>query len=293
VKMPEVSNLSSSTTIEEEEEQEEEDQQEEERGGDSEEKSPASTISKYDSDSSSSAGVTRSSPLSATLYEEIHATPTPVSATPEQSLDLTTAIATALTGPVTAYYTPAPKLLHEPLTKKFQESKVMENKHKRQLEQWVGKHRFPTLLYSGRRDGFSASTFHSKCDGKGSTIVIVQSKEGYLFGGYAAPSWGGRAGAKNKPGCFLFTLSNPHGIQSTQYISTNNDYNIYSHPSFGPVFGGTVHGFDLCVFSGSNENTTSYTAFPGDYHDTTDKGNYTFAGTNNFQISEIEIYSFA
>ena len=38
-------------------------------------------------------------------------------------------------------------------------------------------------------DGWGASTFHSRCDGKGPTVTIVRVGR-YLFGGYTSLSWG-------------------------------------------------------------------------------------------------------
>ena len=38
-------------------------------------------------------------------------------------------------------------------------------------------------------DGWAASTFHSRCDGKGPTVTIVRVGK-YIFGGYTSVSWG-------------------------------------------------------------------------------------------------------
>ena len=47
------------------------------------------------------------------------------------------------------------------------------------------------LLFRASRDGFSAATFHSKCDDKGPTITIVQSGDN-KFGGFTDSSWGSK-----------------------------------------------------------------------------------------------------
>ena len=39
-------------------------------------------------------------------------------------------------------------------------------------------------------DGWAASTFHSRCDGKGPTVTIIRVKGKYIFGGYTSLSWG-------------------------------------------------------------------------------------------------------
>ena len=38
-------------------------------------------------------------------------------------------------------------------------------------------------------DGWAASTFHSRCDGKGPTVTIIRVGK-YIFGGYTSISWG-------------------------------------------------------------------------------------------------------
>jgi hypothetical protein len=61
------------------------------------------------------------------------------------------------------------------------------------LEEWVPKTGDWTICWRATRDGWAASTFHSKCDGKSPTITIVQVTNNinkkYIFGGYATVSW--------------------------------------------------------------------------------------------------------
>ena len=37
-------------------------------------------------------------------------------------------------------------------------------------------------------DGWAASTFHLRCDGKGPTVTIIKVQQ-YIFGGYTSTSW--------------------------------------------------------------------------------------------------------
>ena len=48
------------------------------------------------------------------------------------------------------------------------------------------------LIYRASQDGFGANDFHSKVDNKGSTLVVIRSDNGSVFGGYAHPSWTSR-----------------------------------------------------------------------------------------------------
>ncbi len=45
------------------------------------------------------------------------------------------------------------------------------------------------LLYCSSRDGLSNSAFHNTCDDKGRTIVIIETTEGGVVGGYTNTAW--------------------------------------------------------------------------------------------------------
>ena len=44
------------------------------------------------------------------------------------------------------------------------------------------------LCWRASVDGWAASTFHSRCDGKGPTVTIIRVGK-YIFGGYTSVSW--------------------------------------------------------------------------------------------------------
>ena len=47
------------------------------------------------------------------------------------------------------------------------------------------------LCWRASQDGWEATTFHSNCDNKGPTVMIVRVGLKYIFGGYTSISWGG------------------------------------------------------------------------------------------------------
>ena len=73
----------------------------------------------------------------------------------------------------------------------FRESTILTNaEHRKILKAWlpeamVGEWR---LLFRASRDGFAASTFHSKCDNKGPTVTVVKSYAN-IFGGFTEKPW--------------------------------------------------------------------------------------------------------
>ena len=74
---------------------------------------------------------------------------------------------------------------------------LTDEEHRSILVSWlppkgeIGRRRRYRLLFRASRDGFSAATFHSKCDDKGPTITIVQSGDN-KFGGFTDSSWGSK-----------------------------------------------------------------------------------------------------
>lgn len=160
------------------------------------------------------------------------------------------------------------------------------------LTQWLPQKQLK-LIYRATRDGFSAQSFHQKCDNRGPTLTVIRSTGGYLFGGYTSASWETRvfSAVKTDKNAFLFTLSNPHGIIPTRYtIGPNSIHHAicFNNDNFCAIFGAA---YDICVSSNSNENYQSYTNFPCTYMDSSGKGNNTFTGAKNFRTNEIEIYS--
>jgi len=172
----------------------------------------------------------------------------------------------------------------------FSETKLLDLEQKKRVVEWLGKKVNTTLLYSASRDGFGAASFHIKCDNKGPTIVLIKSTSGHMFGGYSGLPWDSISGYKGSHTSFLFTLTNPHGIPATKYVSKTNDNNsIFCHSTYGPTFGS---GHDIYICNNSNSTTNNCSSyFPGSYQDSTGRGQATFTGAFNFQTSEIEVYS--
>ncbi len=81
------------------------------------------------------------------------------------------------------------------------------------------------MIYKGSKDGFKASDFHSKCDDKSNTLVIVKSSNGNIFGGNTEQSWLNTDPIsvridKNDPKAFIFSLINKeHVHQIMVYVA--------------------------------------------------------------------------
>ena len=107
--------------------------------------------------------------------------------------------------------------------------------HMNTLKGWLGDHFDASkLLWRGSRDGFTAETFHKRCDNQGSTLTVIKSANDWIFGGYNPSNWSSGNTHSNCPNAFLFTLTNPNGIPPTQYFCHNPttatyNYNLWSY----------------------------------------------------------------
>ncbi|CAF4930311.1 unnamed protein product, partial [Rotaria sp. Silwood1] len=129
----------------------------------------------------------------------------------------------------------------------FPGSTLLKPEHKSILNEFYGNQNQQwTLMYKASRHGFDAASFHSHCDQDGETITIIQSNNGYLFGGYTSVPWSSSGDFESDATAFLFTLTNPHAISPTKYSVVKQfvPYAVCHNGGFGPTFG---CGLDLYV----------------------------------------------
>jgi len=153
------------------------------------------------------------------------------------------------------------------------------------------------LIYRASRDGFEASSFHSKCDKKANTLVIIKSTSGNVFGGYTEISWHGIYGNYQSyeynmdENSYIFSyinkLNKPIRVGFSPCCGVCSDYQS------GPIFGGSR---DILIADKSNINTESYTNFGEsfthpDFIEGSDEARSFLAGSYHFQVEEIEVYT--
>lgn len=162
------------------------------------------------------------------------------------------------------------------------------------INTWLGGSKKFNLIYKGSKDGFAASNFHTKCDNKGPTVVIVTCTQDNVFGGYSAMSWDSSGNYKQDDAkqSFLFSLKNPRNEQPKKFPLKNSAYSIYGNSGNGPTFGA---GHDIYCQDNSNTNTSSYTYNFGHSYDCAPFAQGSTAATaltggRNFTAKEIEVY---
>ena len=155
------------------------------------------------------------------------------------------------------------------------------------------------LVYRGTRDGFCARDFHMKCDGIVKTLTIIKVQGTFvthIFGGYASEPWDWTNGWKEDPHAFIFSLTNKHNQPCKIRVDASRaKFALYMHPKCGPIFG-TQFANDIHICDRANINELNHSNLGANYR----HGVYGFgsveakeflAGSFNFLVDEIEVYS--
>jgi len=109
-------------------------------------------------------------------------------------------------------------------------------------------------LYQGTKDGWSGSKFHSLCDGKGPTVVLVKLTNKFVFGAYTKEHWGSGGGLRRDDSAFIFRLSDGSTNNPLKCSIRNPDHAICWFNS-GLQFGSNN---DLCINLDSRSGSHSY-----------------------------------
>jgi hypothetical protein len=110
------------------------------------------------------------------------------------------------------------------------------------------------LIYRGSEDGFTARDFHRKCDNFSNTLIVVQSTQSNIFGGFVSEPWDSLStGYKYDQTAFLFSLKNEYG-EKLVLDCCSPEYAIYNDKNEMPMFGA---GLDLALKDLSNEYNNS------------------------------------
>ena len=139
------------------------------------------------------------------------------------------------------------------------------------------------LIYNSEIDGDKASIFHEKCDNINPTIILIQTKEGFRYGGYTSVSWEGSEETqfKTDQDAFIFSFDT-----LKKYESLEPQKSIQCSILFGPNFGdGTILIPDY--FS---EEPNAFYQWPSIYN-LSEKDELTLGKTDQINIKDYEVYS--
>lgn len=145
------------------------------------------------------------------------------------------------------------------------------------------------LIYRGSRDGFTSSSFHSKCDGVAKTITVIKSEDGSVCGGYTEAEWSSVTGYVPDEHAVLFSLKN--NFDEPVFMNTANPAkSIYCHSDRLVTFGDD----DLYIPDKPHNNECSAKIgkfyFHPSYPLDSKKSYKVLGGTEKFNILDIEVF---
>ena len=142
---------------------------------------------------------------------------------------------------------------------------------------WIGKNFTSERLFSTSKNGFQPSEFHRLCDNKGPTIIFIETKKGYIFGGYTELNWDKSGEYKTDESTFLFSINN-----KAKYTRRNKLYSIYCREDLAPSFGGNSNPDIFCMKTCEKGQICNSNTFA-----TKEELNN---GDSKFEVKEMEVY---
>ena len=105
-------------------------------------------------------------------------------------------------------------------------SQIVDMKYDRVLRTWIGEYRW-NLIYRASEHKFNIQSFIDRCKGKGPTIIVLKSINGFIFGAYIAQPWR----LETDDPCMIYMLfydslaASEEGSQSFLFVlrNINND----------------------------------------------------------------------
>eukprot|EP00743_Colponemidia_sp_Colp-15_P006749 GILK01007277.1.p1 GENE.GILK01007277.1~~GILK01007277.1.p1 ORF type:complete len:541 (-),score=68.60 GILK01007277.1:229-1851(-) len=175
---------------------------------------------------------------------------------------------------------------------------LLSEEDKKQMCNWLGGRHQIELLWSARGSQMTSASFRANCLNKGATVTVAASNTGYVFGGYTSLPWQSLNGFRPDPKAFLFRLRQDQGpayLLCRAFPAANQAYHgygnnagvggIYDAATMGPAFGS--NGGDLYLMNSSGYSASQV----GNSFDSSQEGASCLAGTNQFQLTRVEVYT--
>ena len=153
-------------------------------------------------------------------------------------------------------------------------------------------------IYCGTIDGMDADSFHKRCDNKGPTLTIIETKDENIFGGFTSLDWDTYSYYKSKGINFLFILKKDkkYYFQKFNQKKDSINFSIYCIPNKAICFGNC----DLFCFDktkkdcheGSSEFFGNCYELPKEIKYLSKESKSFFGNNENgkFEIKEIETF---
>ncbi|KAJ5068543.1 hypothetical protein M0811_02485 [Anaeramoeba ignava] len=189
-------------------------------------------------------------------------------------------------------------LEYEQQMKAFSDSEIVQDiEYVKKLQEWINDNDFFSKMkkgFSAKKDGFNSQNWHSKVDWKGKTLVIIKTKDNFIFGGFTQVGFKNSTSEENinDSNAFIFSLRNDKGDRIPAKFTYNGKGRaICSSLRYGPLFGG---GNDFYLNSnlqpGYSNFGFSYNLPNGITHQSNEAKNYLAGSYNKWIVDELETY---
>ncbi|KAJ5078883.1 e3 ubiquitin-protein ligase [Anaeramoeba ignava] len=191
----------------------------------------------------------------------------------------------------------------------FSDSEIIKDiEYVKRLQEWINDNDFFSKMkkgFSAKRDGFDCDKWHSICDNKGKTLVIIKTKDNFIFGGFTQVGWTNDKSKWSEKdrnddyGCipdsnaFIFSLRNDKGDRKPEKFiiqKGKEQYAIFYDLNYGPIFGGGDIVLDSILQSGHSDFGQSYNLSNGIKKGTNEAESYLAGSYNKWVVDELETY---
>ncbi|KAJ5069268.1 pep-cterm sorting domain-containing protein [Anaeramoeba ignava] len=178
------------------------------------------------------------------------------------------------------------------------------------IKEWINDDRFfykMKLGFSTKRDGFDCKKWHDRCDNRGKTLIIIQTKDNFIFGGFTSVGFTNFKSKWNEnwrnsdygyiidSNAFIFSLRNDKGNRKKEKFSIlkgEEKYAIfYNYSDYGPTFGA---GIDFYLKSnlqpGCSNFGMTYNIPNGIKYNSKECQSYLAGSYNKWIVDELETY---
>ncbi|KAJ5077426.1 hypothetical protein M0811_05949 [Anaeramoeba ignava] len=182
------------------------------------------------------------------------------------------------------------------LQKIFSDSEIIKDiEYVKKLQEWINDNDFFSKMkkgFSAKRDGFSGQNWHKAVDGKGKTLVIIKTKQNFIFGGFTQVGFNGNTGNINDSSAFIFSLRNDKGDRiPAKFTYNGKNRAINSNLNYGPWFGdGCDFGINSDLKTGWSYFGKSYNLPNGITYGTNEANSYLAGSYSSWVVDELESY---
>ncbi|KAJ5070068.1 btb/poz domain-containing protein [Anaeramoeba ignava] len=192
---------------------------------------------------------------------------------------------------------------------KFNSTIIQEKEHFDKLEEWINDNEFFSnmkLGYSAKKDGFNCKKWHDTCDNKGKTLVIIKTKNNYIFGGFTLIGFTNDNSKWNEKyinkgygyipdsNAFIFSLRNDKNNRNPNKFSIQagrEQYAIeYDYSDCGPSFGDGDFDLNSNLKHGFSNFGNTYNLPEGIEYKTDESQSYLAGSFDKWEVDELETF---